>query len=139
DLQGWRTVASRAALVRLEQAGQSLGQKQVMLRGAKAKYYRITWDAAPFVLKAVDAESAPKNARPQDTRKVTTAAPTRTKEGDFVYDLGARLPVETIRVVFPDVNSVAPFDIAMRDSKEGAWRTVTSATFYRISRDGVEI
>jgi len=149
DLQGWRTVASRAALVRLEQAGQSLGQNQVALRGVKARYYRITWDGSPFVLKAVDAESAPKNARQQDPRKVTTATATRTKDGDFVYDLGARLPVEAIRVVFPDVNSVAPFDIAVRDARglpptgtgfeNGAWRTVTSATFYRISRQGVEI
>lgn len=138
DLQGWRPVASRASLVRLEQAGQSLAQNRVPLRGTKAKYYRVTWDGTPFVLKAVDAESTPKDSRPEEPRKTTTAAAAKTKEGDFVYDLGARLPVEAIRVAFPDVNSVAPFDVAVRDSKEGAWRTVTSATFYRISREGVE-
>jgi hypothetical protein len=139
DLRDWRTVASRAALVRLEQAGQSLAQDHVPLRGVKAKYYRITWDGTPFALKSVDAESAPKDARREEPRKVATANATKTKEGDFVYDLGARLPVESIRVVFPEVNSVAPFDVAVRDSKEGPWRTVTSATFYRISRGGAEI
>jgi hypothetical protein len=139
DLREWRPVASRATLLRLEQAGQTLAQNQVPLRGAKWKYYRVTWDGVPFALKAVDAESAPKDSRPDEPRKTTTASATRTKEGDFVYDLGARLPVEALRVVFPEVNSVAPFDIAVRDTKEGAWRAVASATFYRIARDGVEI
>jgi hypothetical protein len=59
DLREWRTLATRAPLVRLEQAGQTLAQTVVDLRGSNAKYYRITWDSAPFVLKSVVAESVP--------------------------------------------------------------------------------
>jgi hypothetical protein len=139
DLQSWRPVASRAALVRLEQAGQSLGNNQVPLHATKAKYYRVTWDGTPFVLKAVDAESAPATTQQKPPRKVATAKATRTKEGDFVFDLGARLPAEAIRVVFPEINSVAPFDIAVRDASNISWRSVASATFYRISRGGEQI
>jgi hypothetical protein len=139
DLRDWRSVVSRTTLMRLEQAGQTLAQNQVLLRGAKWKYYRVTWDGVPFVLKSVDAESAPKDAPPEEGSKRSIASATRTKEGDFVYDLGARLPIQSIRVTFPEVNSVAPFDIAVRDTKRSAWRTVASSTFYRISRDGAEI
>jgi len=37
DLREWRTLASRAPLVRLEQAGQSLSQVRVELRGSSAR------------------------------------------------------------------------------------------------------
>ena len=139
DLRDWRSAASRATLVRLEQAGQTLAQTQVPLRGSRAKYYRITWAGGPFVLKAVDAESAPATVLAKEPRKTQAATATKTKEGDFVFDLGARLPVEAIRVVFPEENSVAPFDIAVRDAPTAAWRPIRSATFYRIVREGAEI
>ena len=139
DLRDWRSAAARATLVRLEPAGQTRSQTKVPLYGSRAKYYRITASGSPFVLRAVDAESATSVLRAQEPRKTTTAAATRTKEGDFVFDLGARLPVEAIRVVFPDLNSVAPFEISAREASNVSWRHVANATFYRISRDGAEI
>jgi hypothetical protein len=139
DLRDWRPAAPRATLVRLEQAGQALSQTQVPLFASRAKYYRVTGAAHPFVLRSVDAESAPATVRQEQPSKMTTAAATRTPEGDFVFDLEARLPVEAIRVVFRETNSVAPFEISTRDGPNAAWRHVTTATFYRISRDGTEI
>ncbi len=139
DLREWHTVASRAALVRLEQGGQVLAQTRVSLPSVNAKYYRVTWDGTAFALRSVDAESAPATKAPEP-RKVMTVQGTRTKEGDVVYDLGARLPVEAARVMFPEVNSVAPFEIASRDGPPNApWRSRTTSTFYRIVRDGAEL
>jgi len=137
DLRDWRTLASRAPLVRLEQAGQSLSQVRVELRGSSAKYYRITWDGAPFVLKSVQAESVPA-VKPKERLVAKHRAVETTDEGS-VYDLGARLPVEMVRVVFPEENSVAAFDIAVRDAPKDPWRTVAAATFHRIVRDGIEL
>ncbi len=139
DLRDWRTVARRTALVRLEQGGQVLSQAQVPLHGTRAKYYRVTSESGAFVLRSVDVESAPATTVEREPRKVTAAKATRTKEGDFVFDLTGRLPVEAIRVVFPEINSVAPFEIAVRDSPTAPWRAVTTATFYRIVRNGTEV
>ena len=138
DLRAWRPVAARTPLVRLEQGGHVLAQSQVPLNGVSAKYLRITWDAANFNLRSVDAESLP-TTRPPEPRRVTTAFGQRNSEGDFAYDLGARLPVEAIRVVFPEVNSVAPFQIAAKDTPEGPWYHVAAGTFYRIVREGTEL
>ena len=137
DLRDWRTLASRAPLVRLEQAGQSLSQVRVEMRGAKVKYYRITWDAAPFVLKSVQAESVPA-VKPRE-RRVARYRAVESKDGEFVYDLGARLPVEMVKVVFPEPNSIAAYDFAVRDAAKDPWRNVAAATFHRIVRDGVEL
>ena len=139
DLREWRTVASRAALVRLAQGGQVLAQTRVALSSVNAKYYRVTWDGAALELRSVEAESAA-TTKPPEARKVTTVQGTRTKEGDIVYDMGARLPVEAVRVIFPEANSVAPFEIASRDGPPNApWRSRYSGTFYRIVRDGAEL
>jgi hypothetical protein len=140
DLRDWRSLASRSALVRLQQGGQALVQDRVGLGGARAKYFRITWDGGNFALKSVEAEAAPEVKPPE--RRVTKAGNVqRTKDGDLIYDLGARLPVEAIRVTFPEPNTVAPYDIAVRDGsgKDAPWRTIASGSFYRIVRDGVEI
>jgi hypothetical protein len=137
DLRDWRTLATRAPLVRLEQAGQSLSQTRIELRGASARYYRITWDSAPFVLKSVQAERVPA-VRPKE-RLVAKYRAVETKDGESTYDLGARLPVELARVVFPEANSVAAYEIAVRDAPKDPWRTVASATFHRVTRDGVEL
>jgi hypothetical protein len=139
DLRDWRPAATRATLVRLEQGGMSLTQTHVPLYATRAKYYRITWTGNPFAVRSVEAESAPTAMQQKEPRKTTTAQATRTKEGDFVFDLGARLPVEAIRVVFPEINSVAPFEVSARDAANAPWRYVTTGTFYRISRDGNEI
>jgi hypothetical protein len=140
DLREWRSLASRSALVRLQQGGQALVQDRVAVGAARVKYFRITWDGGNFALKSVEAEAAPE-VKPPERRVTTAGSPTRTKDGDLVYDLGARLPVEAIRVVFPEPNTVALYEVAVRDGsgKDAPWRTISSGSFYRIVRDGVEI
>lgn len=138
DLRGWRPLATRSPLVRLQQGGQSLVQDRVDLGSARAKYFRITWDGGSFMLRSVQAESAPE-VKPPERRVLRVAHSERTKEGDLVFDLRARVPVEAVRVVFPDPNSVAPFEIAVRDGKDAHWRSVGSGSFYRIVREGVEL
>ena len=138
DLREWRPAASRAPLVRVQQGGQSLSQTRVEMAVVRAKYFRVTWDAAPFGLKSVEAISAPEVKPPE--RKVSTFnSVERTNDGDFVFDLGARLPVELVRVVFPEPNSVAPYEISARDAPNAWWRPIGAATFHRIVRDGVEL
>jgi len=140
DLRDWRSLASRSALVRLQQGGQALVQDRVSVGGARVKYFRITWDGGNFALKSVEAQPAPE-VKPPERRVAKAGSPARTKDGDLVYDLGARLPVEAIRVVFPEPNTVALYEIAVRDGsgKDAPWRTISSGSFYRIVRDGVEI
>ncbi len=138
DLKSWRTLASRAPLLRLEQAGQRLEQPRVEISGARAKYLRISAEPAAFVLRAVQAEPEEVvKTVPRLTRSV--AATPGTKPGEYLFDLGARLPVEAVRVVLPTPNSVAPFAVASRDGESAPWQPATSATFYRLLRDATEI
>lgn len=138
DLKSWRSLASHAAIVRLEQAGQKLMQPRVEFPAQRAKYLRVTAQSNAFVLRAaqVELEDVVKPVA-RSTRTVTSTP--GTKPGEYLFDIGARLPVEALRVVLPTQNSVAPFDVSSREGESGPWQRVTSATFYRLVREGAEI
>ena len=138
DLKSWRLVASRAPVVRLEQAGEKLTQPRVELGAERAKYLRVSAEPGAFALRAVQAELEEVLKPPPRSRR-TVSASAGAKPGEYLFDLGARLPVEALRIVLPAANSVAPFAVAARDAQSGPWQSVASATFYRLVRDGAEI
>lgn len=138
DLKTWSTVASRAPVLRVEQAGQRIEQRRVDLHGVQAKYLRVSAEPNRFALRAAEVEpDAVVRPSPRSTLAVKGAA--GAKAGDFVYDLGARLPVEALRLRFGEGNSVAPFTLLARDTPDGEGRAVTSNVFYRMVREGVEL
>jgi hypothetical protein len=139
DLRSWRSVASRAALLRLEQGGQVLSQPRVEVGSLKAKYLRITGEPAAFALRSVKAQPGDVvSPIPRSVKRVVAA--NGLKPGEYVVDLGARLPVTALRVVPAEPNTIAPFTIETRDTPApGPSRRVTSATFYRLTREGAEL
>ncbi len=138
DLKSWHTLVSRAPVLQLGEAPQKLVQPRVEWSAQRAKYLRITAQPAAFGLRAVRAElDEVTKPAPRWSRRV--AATVGTKPGEYLFDLGARLPVDAVRVVLPTTNSVAPFTVSSREGESGPWSAVTAATFYRLVRDGVEI
>lgn len=137
DLRTWTPVAS-SPLVKLEHGGQALGQPRVEFAARKAKYYRVTWSGPPFELRSLGALAEERvQPPPREVRPVRGAAGDRP--GEFVFDAGARLPVEALRVLPQEENGVMAVEILARDDERKPWRPVTRATFYRLVRDGVRI
>ncbi len=137
DLQSWRALA-HASLLRVSQAGRVLEQRRATLAPGKSRYYRVTWTGGPFVLRRAMGELEPSVKPPARSIRTIPATP-GARAGEFVLDLGARLPVEAVRVVPAEPNSVATFTLLARDTAGGDWRPVASATFYRLVRDGAEL
>ena len=137
DLKGWRTLAA-SPLVRLESEGRVLVQPRVEFTPQKAKYYRLTADAPTFALESVRGEHVPRGKLP-DRQVRSLAASPGPEEGEYVYDLGARLPVEVLRLVPRQDNAVVSAMIFSRDDPKAPWRAVAHAGFYRLKRDGAEV
>lgn len=136
DLKAWSALAS-GPLVRVENAGRILSQPRLEFAPRQARYLRVTWDAPGFVLKEVRAErDAPEQPAARSTRTVT--ATRGEKEGEYLYDLGARLPVEAFRLVPGEPNDVLSASVAARNDDKEAWRTVGWAAFYRLRFDDGE-
>jgi hypothetical protein len=136
DLKAWGRLAA-SPLVRLEAAGRTLLQPRVEFAPTRAKYFRVTWDAPGLTLSGVRAEHEPRG-KPVPRRAVKANA-TVGKDGELVYDLGARVPVEAIRLSPAQQNAVVSAAIHVRDEPEGPWRLVANAAFYRLQRDGAEV
>jgi len=138
DLKSWSPVASRSPVMVVQQHRLELAQRKIDLRGASAKYLRITAEPATFELRGAQVE--PEAVIRPASRMIREVAGTAgAKPGEFVYDLGARLPVESVRLKFGAQNSAAPFDILARNDPTKDGRLITSATFYRLLREGVEM
>ena len=138
DLRSWSPVTSLSALVRLEQAGRKISQPRIEFAARKPKYLRITGDGPAFQLTAVSAEltSAPAAVK-RTLRRVPATAGEKT--GEYLVDLGARLPVETVNVIFADNNSLAGAEILSRDATDAPWNSAGGATFYRLTLEGREV
>lgn len=137
DLQNWRRVGS-ASLVRLESDGRVLEQPRAAFAATKSKYYRVTWTPGIFDLRGVQGELEP--AVKKAPRSILTVkAANGERPGEFVYDLGARLPIDAVRIVPGERNSVATFAIHARTGAGSEWTPVATSVFYRLVRDGNEV
>lgn len=137
DLRAWRGVTSDSIL-RLEQGGRVLEQPRVEFAPRRAKYYRVTWDGAPFGLLSVRGETQAQ-VKPLVRSILTVKGIPGAKPGELVFDLGAQVPVEAVRIVAGEVNSAASYVLEARSAPAEPPRAVASGSFYRIVRDGVEL
>ena len=137
DLISWSHAGS-APVVKVESPGREpLKQPRVQFAPRKAKYFRVTWSAPEFVLDGVRAELEQGLKPPARALRVVKGTP-GAKPGEFLFDLGARLPVEALRIVPADTNAVLSSSVLARDGEAAEYRTVLVAPFYRLTREGRE-
>jgi hypothetical protein len=143
DLGSWRTLVAAAPLVDLEVAGQRLQQKRVELPRQKVKYLRLSW--VPQGTSVALPELASASGEPVD--KTTEAArewflaesAKGEKAGEYLFDLHGHQPVDRVRLLLPDPNTVVQVELLARDKSDLPWRPVTRGVAYRLRRDGSEI
>jgi len=136
DLKSWSTLGS-APLVRLGQPGSKLLQPRVEFPPRSVKYLRVKADAPAFEPITISAQYAPRGKAPPRLMRIVEA--TRgEKPDDVIYDLGARLPVEALRLLPQQDNAVLVGTLFVRDDPAEPWRPMVATTFYRLQREGVE-
>lgn len=138
NLKYWTTLASDAPLLDIEYGGEKLLRKRVEFDPVKTKYLRLTWQREAFKLTGLKADARSTTAPAEYRRIAFTAAPGE-KPGEYLVDLGGRLPMERAALELPQANTVAPTRMFTRGDAKQPWREVGSATFYRLTRDGVEL
>jgi hypothetical protein len=141
DLLRWSTVVGEAPVLMLEHSGERLERKRVELSGRKAKFLRISFSRVPddLVLKGVQLELRGEGAEPAREWRRVIGASAADKRSEYQFDTGGRFPVDRVRLILPQQNTVARIELLARDRDDARWRFVSSASVFRLQRDGATV
>ncbi|MGH7344591.1 MAG: DUF3999 domain-containing protein [Candidatus Rokuibacteriota bacterium] len=141
DLRQWILLASGAPVVRLSSGGARLEQLRVEVPARRAKYLRVSWPGRGVSLELAGLAVEPGEAVVDAPRqwKSLTGVPLTSTPGEHEFDLGGLFPVDRLRVALPEPNTVASLEILSRAKPADPWRHVTTASVYRLVRDGDEL
>jgi hypothetical protein len=134
DLEHWRAVAPGAPLARLRHGGEVFEQRGVSFAPRRAKFWRVSvaGDGALPALTAVSATPRVGEVPAERLRAEVGGAPQAGQPGDYLFDLGAQLPVDRVELVLPDINTVAEVEFFARRAPRDAWQSVARGAVYRL-------
>lgn len=140
DLARWRTLAQDAPILALQHAGERLERRRVELRGARARFLRLSFTQVPadFELRALRPERRAERTEPVREWIRLAAAPSG-EPGEYRFEARGRFPADRARLVLPQQNTVARVQILSRDDGEQPWRSRAWTTAYRLQRDGTAV
>ncbi len=135
----WVRLIGEAQLVHVEQGGAQLEQMRVDVRPVRPKYLRIVGESAGPMLTSVSALREDTIApRPSRLNLAVNGTKTSTT-GEFLFALGAHIPVEaTVHLMLPP-NTVVPVSLSSAVYLTEKPSFLVSTTFYRMVKDGAVI
>lgn len=141
DLKDWNTVQNSATITVLEQEGARIEQRRVELPAIRAKYLRLTWLDPQYISslpKVIVSSSTTLQYKQPELLWTETIIPVSNSKGEYIYHFGNTLPVERIRFILPQINTLAPAQILLRNNDKQHWRRVSSTVLYRLASNGGE-
>ncbi|MDH5179417.1 MAG: DUF3999 domain-containing protein [Gammaproteobacteria bacterium] len=137
DLQHWQTLVGSATLAALDYAGQRLLQKEIRLPQHKAKYYRLSRldKSHALTLRNVDALSSTSRI---DMQRQWYKVSGEHQENHKVYHFqtGAWWPVDRLRLIMPENNTVANIILRSRHDEKSPWRERYRGLVFDLNMNG---
>lgn len=140
DLQHWWTLVHKATLVDLEYGGNRVQQRKINLPHRSERYLKIIWlqKQQPSELQRVKGQSRVSVSR-QNMQWVSLYNGTKGKADEkIIIDFATeyRLPVRSVRLQFPEVNSIVSASVQSRMNQENSWREQCRGVFYALEING---
>lgn len=141
DLRQWSVLAANASIVRLEASGERLEQLRIEFSAREARYLRLTSSGRGPIpeLAGLAVESGESVVDAPREWKEASGVAVKGAPGELEVDLGGQFPVDRLRLKLPQVNTVVALELLARAQPADPWRRVTSATVYRLNREGEEV
>ena len=134
----WASAVPRATLVQMKYQGHEIAHKRIRMPHMTAPYYRITWPAhhegiVVTRIRAIHREWGPE----PDRQWVTLTGRSGTVDKServttYEYEVPARLPVDLIRLGFPEKNTLVRATISSRSDPELSWQKRQEAVLFRL-------
>lgn len=141
DLKDWRGVHDSATIAVLTQGDARIEQRRIELPALHAKYLRLTWidpQDIPSLPKVIATSSATLPQIQPELLWSETLPPLPSKNGEIIYRLNGVLPVERIRFLLPQINTLTPAQILARNNDKQPWHKLSDTVLYRLASKGAE-
>ncbi len=136
DLQQWRSLAS-GAIATLSAGDRQLDRERLEFPVVKARYFRLSISPEQGVprIEAVTARLEPLPVTQKREKLNVIITPVKGRDGEYLARTSGHVPVDRLRLVFPDENSLAQVTFLSRPDDKNPWNERGSGTFYRLHRD----
>lgn len=136
DLQHWQEHAS-GALATLAAGNQQLSRSRIEFPGVKSRYFKLTVCPEQGVpaITAVSARLESPLAAPDRATARYFITPVKDHAGDYLVQTAGRMPMDRVRLIFEEINSLAGVTFFSRSDDKSPWTERGSGTFYRLRRD----
>jgi hypothetical protein len=141
DLARWQMLVADAPVLRLVAAGQRLEQLRVEFLPRRAKYFRLSWPPAAQAVELVGLAGEPGEAvveAPRQWKQVAGSA-VSDQAGEYAFDLGGQFPVDRLRLLLPQPNTVASVEVLSRARSNDPWQRVALSSVYRLGAADQEV
>ena len=138
DLSSFRAVNADLALARLDQAGHHIERMSFAIPATRARYLRLSPTGAglPVEIREVRVRLSGKTSIRRHFRKLLEGRWDPNEPGVVLFDLEASPPIETIRVLLGQQNSIVEGQLESAPRPDGPWRSRQSGVFYFYDRGG---
>ncbi len=140
DMEHW-THHAAGAVASLRAGSSTLERQNVEFSVVKAKYYRlylIPEQGAPCLIGAT-ARLAPTTSEPLRHWRTLTAAPVKGRPGEYLVDTGGHLPIDRLRLRFPEENTLVRATFSSRPDEKTSWTVRHQGLLYRLHQGGSEL
>jgi hypothetical protein len=136
DLQEWQAHAS-GAVATLSAGERQLGRDRIEFPSIRARYFRLSISPERGVphIESITARLEPLPVIQGREKKEVIITPVRERNGEYLARTNGHLPIDRLRLVFSDENSLAHVTFLSRPDDKSPWIDRGSGTFYRLRRD----
>ncbi|WP_152226905.1 DUF3999 domain-containing protein [Pseudomonas sp. SCB32] len=140
DLEHWRSFGE-GQLARLDFNGQRIEQSAIALPGETARYLRLWWESPEQAAQLSGAilSGSRSSAGPIPMLWSAPLAAKADANGDFSWSLPLALPVERVRILLEQANTLAPVALSGRHDGNVQWTPLARGVLYRLPGEGGEI
>ena len=141
DLTHFSPTSVRGSLVSLRHGEHHVQSQHLALSGLTANYLRLSWSTAapPAMIESVSAELVPELTTPPLPTHHVQGAPDPARPNDWLFDLGAALPIAKLELVMSESNTVIAAEIEARPGVDVPFSPLYRGTFYRLEHAGTEV
>lgn len=140
DLQAWQLLGG-AALADLREGDAIIMQQRVSLADDDYDYLRVDMGDLPpdWTLEGVTAIRVSSKPRVERSALVLDTDARDDRDGALLFDAGGALPIDRIRLVLPEDNSVLTATVSYRLPGGDRWQRLYDGTFFNLVRSDLPV